>query len=53
MENNKPQQKPKEKDESCRIRIKNTKQGKEISFHGNCSKQQIGMAHGSLEDLED
>lgn len=47
---NQPQ---KPKDDSCKIRIKNTRSGKEISFHGNCSKSQIQMAQGNIPDLSE
>ena len=36
-----PQRTPKE---NCKIKIKNTKGGKTISFEGNCTKENIEMA---------
>jgi hypothetical protein len=41
---------PKPKEEGCKIRIKNTKGGKEISFHGKCSRQELSLAKGNVED---
>jgi uncharacterized protein (DUF1919 family) len=34
---------PKQKSE-CKIKIKNTPNGKTITFQGNCSKEQLEMA---------
>ena len=42
-----PKQKPKE--EGCRIRIRKTKNGKEINFSGNCTKSQLNLASGNIE----
>lgn len=36
-----PQRVPKE---NCKIKIKNTKAGKQIEFSGNCSREQLEMA---------
>lgn len=37
--------------ENCKIKIKNTAHGKELSFSGNCSKEQLQMAKsGFLDD---
>ena len=35
-------------DEGCKIKIKTTKTGREITFHGNCSKEQISVARERL-----
>jgi hypothetical protein len=45
----KPVQKAKE---DCKIKIKNTKGGKQIEFSGNCSKEQLQMAKMNLESGE-
>ncbi|MBU0893889.1 MAG: hypothetical protein KKF48_02400 [Nanoarchaeota archaeon] len=42
--------KPKMKEEGCRIRIKNTKSGKEISFSGKCGKNELNLASGNIND---
>lgn len=35
--------------EGCKIKIKNTRSGKQIEFSGNCSKDQLQMAKMNLE----
>mgnify|MGYP001594267289 CR=1 FL=1 len=41
---------PVKSNESCKIKIKNTKGGRTISFEGNCSKEQLQMAQMGLND---
>jgi hypothetical protein len=43
-----PTQKP--KDDSCKIKIRNTKNGKDIVFQGHCSKSQLSIASGNVDD---
>jgi len=45
--------KPKPKEEGCKIRIKNTKSGREISFHGKCGKNELRIAQGNIADDSD
>lgn len=48
---NPTQQRSQQSRDGCKIKIKNTAKGREISFEGNCSKEQLAMArHGFLED---
>lgn len=46
------QPQPKERDEKCKIRIRKTKTGKEISFAGKCSKDQLRLAGQNVDDSE-
>ena len=39
--------------DNCKIKIKNTSQGKTIEFSGQCSKEQIQMAKMNLMDGEE
>lgn len=48
-----PQQPVKKKEDGCKIKIKNTKHGKEISFSGKCSRQELSLAKGNVEDALD
>lgn len=34
----------------CKIKIKKTANGREISFSGNCSKEQIEIAKSNISD---
>ena len=43
-----PQSKP--KGEGCKIKIKNTSKGREISFEGQCTKEQLEMAKFGMND---
>lgn len=44
------QQKPvKQKEEKCKIKIKKTKTGKEISFSGKCSREQLRIAGNNVD----
>ena len=45
-----PQRRPVKREnlEECKIRIKETKYGREIKFSGNCSKEQIEVAKESI-----
>jgi hypothetical protein len=45
-------QRPIQQKENCKIKIKNTAQGKTISFEGNCSKEQIQMAKMNFDAEE-
>jgi len=42
--------KPVPKKEGCKIKVRKTKTGKEISFSGNCSKSELDIAKGNIED---
>lgn len=45
------QQKPvKKKEEKCRIKVRKTKTGKEVSFSGKCSKEQLSVAGQTMGD---
>lgn len=39
--------------EDCKIKIKNTADGKTISFSGNCSKDQIDIARSMNLDAQE
>jgi len=45
----------KPKGDGCKIKIKNTVKGREISFEGQCTKEQLEMAKFGIgeEDSED
>ena len=48
------QPKPVKKEDGCKIRIKNMKNGgREISFSGNCNKNELRIAQGHIEDAID
>jgi hypothetical protein len=38
--------------EGCKIKIKNTSQGKTISFEGQCTREQLEMAKVNLDSDE-
>ena len=44
FENNFRKPVPQKNNGSCKIKIRNTPNGKTISFEGNCSKEQLEMA---------
>jgi hypothetical protein len=46
----KPKKSPREDGEQCRIRIRNTPKGKDISFSGKCSKEEIEIARDNLKE---
>ena len=41
---------PRPKDEGCKIRIKNTSNGKQIEFSGKCSREQIEVARENIKN---
>lgn len=48
------QKQPRQRSDDCKIKIKETSEGRTISFSGNCSKEQLALAKemGSAKDVK-